>query len=149
MIVGARRSDGKSSRGIRPLVRELLARLEAIGDRYAELYDTDVREQLAAALDQAFIRAQRCEPPAAYGMFSRKANDAVSAAVEAFLTRAIRIAEASGLDTASQRSAALRDAGIVTPGGRGYDALIGEPIAAGRKDKNRTRMPKIEREPTR
>lgn len=36
---------------------ELLCRLEALGDEYGELYDSDVRQAMSAAVFAGFIRA--------------------------------------------------------------------------------------------
>ena len=100
--------------------------LEAIGETHEELYDTDVREQLAETLYFAFVWGHRLRSaPVTFGMFSAEGDAMVSSVVSAFLREALQEASVEHIAIGAPRLAALQNASIVTKGGQTYDNFIG------------------------
>ena len=107
-------------------VRRLFDRLETIGDVHEELYDTDVREQLAEILYFAFVWAHQLPvAPLSYGMFSEEGDKMVADAVVEFLSESLPAAAAEGVDVGQPRHAAIQDASILTKRQQHYDNFIG------------------------
>src|SRR5688572_18661759 len=91
-------------------MREVLIRfldaLESIGVDHEEVYDTDVRERLAEAIERNLIApGASVNVPAKLGMFSDEADERVVAALHRYLTDARRRADELGLDEAARRTA--------------------------------------------
>jgi len=64
---------------------KLLNNLEAIGEAYPELYDTDVKEQTGDALIEIlFRRNSSYSIPSTFGMFSEEANRRIQFAFQEF-----------------------------------------------------------------
>jgi hypothetical protein len=108
-------------------LRSLLEEMEAVGNSQEELYDTDVREQMAEAISRGFVHL---EPgytlPLKFGMFSDKGNAEVRSALATFLTKAPGAARVEGLDTPAKRLAAFQDQSVLTSGeGQAYDTFFG------------------------
>ena len=97
----------------------LLDALEAIGKQHEEVYDTDVRERMADAIE-------RGEVPASLGMFSDEGNRAVAAALHAYLSVARSHASALGLD-ADGRRAAVWNEEVTSSSGAPVDDFLGWP----------------------
>ena len=108
-------------------VAELFDALESVGNEHEELYDTDVREQLASTLNWHFVWGNLADKtPLRYGMFSAEADKAVADAVDRFLKAALANAEAEGVAKGQQRHDLLQDQSIKTEtGGQSYDCFIG------------------------
>ena len=122
---------------LRDRIAELYSSLESIGDKHAELYDTEVRERLAEALSHAFVWGHPFESePREYGMFSRTGNAAVSRAVGTFVGAALKAAELEAVKVGVQRHRALQDETIKTKSEQTYDCFLGyspKPIPARRQ----------------
>jgi hypothetical protein len=113
------------SNGMRdPLVRFLDA-LEAIGAEHEEVYDTDVRERLAAVIEQRLIvKSSEVDVPDELGMFSPEGNQLVRAALVTYLDEAAPRADALNLDEAARR-AAVWDGEAVSTNGMPVDEFLG------------------------
>lgn len=106
------------------LVRFLDA-LEAIGVDHDEVYDTDVRERLAEAIEHNLITPTGpIETPTKLGMFSDEADERVAAALGAYLTDARRQADVAGLDEAARRGA-VWDPDATSGSGATVDEFLG------------------------
>jgi hypothetical protein len=111
---------------LKDTVEKLFNALEGIGEAHEELYDTDVREQLAETLYFGFVWGHPLpEGPVTYGMFSTDADAAVAGAGSAFLKEAVLEANAEGIVVGERRHAAIQDANVVTKNGQMYDSFIG------------------------
>ena len=68
-------------------LKALMDKLEVVGALHPELYDTAVREQLAGAMFNGFVRPKESWSPSdqSFGMFSEDGNDAVRQVVAEFL----------------------------------------------------------------
>jgi hypothetical protein len=107
-----------------PLVRFLDA-LEAIGAEHEEVYDTDVRERMGAAIEETLItRSRPPEVPNELGMFSPEGNRAVREALQRYLADATPLAEALSLDEAARR-AAVWDSEAASSRGTPVDEFLG------------------------
>ncbi len=107
-----------------PLVRFLEA-LEAIGVEHGEVYDTDVRERMADAVEQRLItRSRQGELSDDFGMFSPEGNRLVRDAVASYLAEAGPIADALNLDEAARR-ASVWDAEAASTKGMPVDEFLG------------------------
>lgn len=106
------------------LIRFLDA-LEAIGERHEEVYDTDVRERLAAAIEGNLITPSGpIDVPSNLGMFDDEANQRVGAALQAYLTDVRRQADELGLDETARR-AAVWDPDATSTSGATVDEFLG------------------------
>jgi hypothetical protein len=107
-----------------PLVR-LLDALEAIGDEHEEVYDTDVRERMADAIERRLIaRSDDGELSGDFGMFSDDGNRRVREAVERYLAEAVPRADALGLDERARR-ASVWDIETTSSRGTTVDEFLG------------------------
>ena len=106
-----------------PLVRFFDA-LEAIGAEHEELYDTDVRERIGAALEQQLIAGSQGEVSESFGMFSSEGDRLVRDAVASYLGEARPIADALNLGEAARR-AAVWDAEAASSEGTPVDEFLG------------------------
>jgi hypothetical protein len=113
------------SSGMRePLVRFLDA-LEAIGAEHEEVYDTDVRERLAALIEQRLIRkSNEVNIPDELGTFSPEGDQLVRAALVSYLAEAAPRADALNLDEAARR-AAVWDGEAASSNGMPVDEFLG------------------------
>ena len=112
------------STGMRePLVRFLDA-LEAIGAEHEEVYDTDVRERLAAVIEQRLItKSNEVDVPDELGMFSG-VGQLVRAALVSYLAEASARADALNLDESARR-AAVWDGEAASSNGTPVDEFLG------------------------
>jgi hypothetical protein len=107
-----------------PLVRFLDA-LEAVGIEHEEVYDTDVRERLAAVIDQRLItKANVDDVPDELGMFSPQGNLLVPAALVSYLAEAGTRADELNLDERARR-AAVWDGEAASSNGMPVDEFLG------------------------
>lgn len=119
-----KRSDKKQSaydtktRIIKKALGQLLTAFDKIFAEHEEIGDSDVRDQMYAAIYGSFIQPQRGYTlPARFGMFSDKGNDLVRFALHKFLTHPeIRIAS-KALKTPEHRFAAFQDGDVETSEG--------------------------------
>ncbi|HMF19006.1 MAG TPA: hypothetical protein VKE98_17490 [Gemmataceae bacterium] len=93
---------------------ELLCRLEALGDEYGELYDSDVRQAMSAAVFAGFIRAlPGYTLPDRFAMYRPGGDQRVRGA--GLVHRAFaNAAERDGLVTFDQRLAAFQNRKVRT-----------------------------------
>jgi hypothetical protein len=107
-----------------PLVRFLDA-LEAIGAEHEEVYDTDVRERLAAVIEQRLItKSNQVNVPDQLGMFSAAGNQLVRGALVSYLAEASTRADALNLDESARR-AAVWDGEASSSNGTPVDEFLG------------------------
>jgi hypothetical protein len=105
---------------------DLLESLEAFGERYPELYDTDVREQLWLAFDLALLRQEPdFELPGTYGLFSDEANTELAKIVHAQIAHLKEIFAVSSLDTPSKRRVSFLNPKLHTEKGQYVDDFFG------------------------
>ena len=98
------------------LLLDLLYRLEAIGDRDESLYDTVVREKMGNAVFFGFVKPRPgFVLPDDYGM-PEEENQAIKAALGAYIEGAKSLAPAAGLDTFHKRLAAFQNSVVRTAG---------------------------------
>ncbi len=107
-------------------LRQLLDSLDSIFERHEEVGDSDVRDQLAAAIRGGFVAP---EPdfrlPPKFGTFSRGADKQVRTALQSFLSHP-EVAEASrSLQTPEARLAAFQNIGVRSAKGTTYDEYFG------------------------
>jgi hypothetical protein len=88
---------------VKELLKKLFCRLEAIGEQYPELYDSDVSEAMTEAIRRGYFNL---EPAFAVsddlGMSTGQANQLVKGAIKEFIDKARALAEAQGLDFRSR-----------------------------------------------
>jgi hypothetical protein len=111
----------------RLLVR-LLERLERLGDDHGELYDSEVREQIGAAVMQGYVRPQAgYRLPEGFGMLSADADAEVRDALAEYIAGANARAAEAGLTTFHARLAAFQDPEVRTasPIAANYDEFFG------------------------
>ena len=108
---------------MRPPLERLIEALEAVAAVYEEVYDTDVREQMAEAIVRG-LTENEFEPPAEYGMFSAEANQLVREAVSSYLATARPTADSLELD-GEARLRAVWDADARSASGTGVDEFLG------------------------
>jgi hypothetical protein len=108
------------------LLVELLNDLDAIGQAHDEIGDTDVREQMSAAVFDGFIQPRsQFSLPSEFGMFSEVGNRLVRAALEKFLQRAGPVAQAQGIQSDQQRLDAFQAESVQSASGTYYDDYFG------------------------
>lgn len=107
------------------LLRELLDRLQAIGDRNESLYDTAVREVMGDVIFYGFLKpSPGYALPDDYGMMDDE-NKLIKTALESYLERANELAPALGLDTFRKRLAAFQDLPITSSQGNDCEDFFG------------------------
>ena len=107
-------------------LKSLLNQLDEIASRYEEVEDTDVREQMWAAIDKGLIRpVPGYVLPKELGMFSSEGNAAVRKAIETFLKDPEVMAAGSQLPRPVDRLNAFQDGDVVSDRGTRYDDYFG------------------------
>jgi len=97
------------------LLKTLMESLEAVGEESEELYDTDVREQMSAALHDGFVvPTDGFVLPEKFGMFSDEADLLVRQAIDAYIMAAKLRAKELSLAPGEQRLAAIEQEGVRT-----------------------------------
>jgi hypothetical protein len=107
-------------------LKQLIDDLDAIFEEHEELGDTDVREQMAMAIHQAFIAPQPDYALAkTFGMFSEEGNSSVREALDAFLEDPDVVAAKESLGTPQDRLDAFQDISVESDEGNTYDEYFG------------------------
>jgi hypothetical protein len=108
-------------------LRDLMERLETVGAKHEEVYDTDVRERMSEAVHRAFLKPEPgYQFPPEYGMFEPEGNAAVRHALTEYVKRASARAGALGMSDPQERLAAFQDAEVATSGeGQTPDSFFG------------------------
>lgn len=107
-------------------LKQLLDRLDEIGSKHEELFDSDVRQNMSNAIVDGFVRNRPgYEIPNEYGMFTDTANVAVKTAIATFIEMANRDAEKMRLTTFHARLSALQDDSVHSTNGNDYDEFLG------------------------
>jgi hypothetical protein len=103
-----------------------LRRLEAVGDEHKELFDTDVRWAMDAAVFRGFIRPQLGYAlPDEFAMFSPEGNRQVREVFAWFLPAACLAADQAGLDTFHKRLGAFQNLEVRTTQQNDYNDFFG------------------------
>jgi len=103
-------------------LKNLLDSLDAISKDYAEVGDTDVREQMYEAIYHAFIiQTPGYTLPGTFGMFESAGDAAVRAALSEFIPAACR----AGLQSPQDRFAAFQDGSVLSDSGNPFDEYFG------------------------
>ena len=113
-------TDSESQRAMKALLKSLLERLEKIGSRHEELYDTVVRDAMRGAVLDSFVSPDGNDAvPSTYGLFTPDADLGVQSAIRDYVKAARAGAEAAGMDE-SERLAAFQDGDVRTDDERQY-----------------------------
>ncbi len=104
-----------SSNDLDGLLKILMEKLEAIGARHEELYDTEVREQMFKAVHGGFLIPQAdFTMPRDFGMFSEEGNTRVGDALSEYIVGAYKRAAKINLQVPNKRLAAFQNQDICT-----------------------------------
>jgi hypothetical protein len=111
---------------MKKLLRRLLNRLGRIGEKYEEVYDTEVREAMGNAVFAGFIRARRNYAlPDDFAMFQPEGNKAVKEALGEYIAAANARAAELGLTSFHDRLAAFQDGEVESTDGNFFDDFFG------------------------
>ena len=107
---------------MKPTLKKLLDKLDAISKDHEEVGDTDVREQMSEAVYHAFIvQTSGYTLPTKFGMFESAGDGAARAALSEFMPAAC----GAGLSTPQDRFAAFQDGSVLSDAGNSYDEYFG------------------------
>lgn len=107
-------------------LKNLLDDLSSIGGDHCEVEDTDVREQMYAAVFHGFIeQTPGFALPEFFGMFEDEGNERVKGALARFLEDAVVEAKKLGLISPAQRFRAFEDGSITSDSGQPFDDFFG------------------------
>jgi hypothetical protein len=116
-----RRSDkrqaafDKKTQIIRRALKDFLTALDKIFAKHEELGDSQVRDEMFAAIIKGFIKPERAyKLPAKFGMFSEEANLLVHAAIQRFLDHPEVITAKKVLKSPDERLNAFQDDTVKT-----------------------------------
>ena len=105
-------------------LKVLLNALDKIDEDAPEIMDTEVRERIRVAVENALLRpVAGYELPDEFGMFSPEAEKQVRAALVKFI-EAARV-ESAGLVTFAERLRAFQDGEVESRNGNDYDEYFG------------------------
>lgn len=109
------------------LLLRLLNQLDRIGSDHGELYDSECRDRMSAAIVDGFVRnVSGFVAPEEYGLWTREANLAVREALAQYLTDARQLAAELGIASFHDRLAAFQDADVESSEeGSFYDDFFG------------------------
>jgi hypothetical protein len=108
------------------LLRELLEALEKIGAEHEELYDSEVRVQMSAAILNGFISPKtEYVLPASFGMYSEAANSDVRIALAVYIDAARSMAHDLRPSDFHGRLSAFQKEEVATRSGNYYDDFFG------------------------
>jgi hypothetical protein len=108
----------KKTKIIKKALKQFLTALDKYYSKHGEMGDTDVRDQMYAAIYRGFIQPQRGYAlPERFGMFSDEGNAMVRAAFKAFLTHPEVLAASKALKTPQERFDAFQDESVETAEG--------------------------------
>jgi hypothetical protein len=106
--------DAKT-RIIKKALKQFLTALDNVYTRHEEVGDSDVRDQMYAAIFRSFIQPQQgYSLPAKFGMFSDQGNKSVHMALRKFLTHPEVLAASRALKSPEDRFAAFQDGDVQT-----------------------------------
>src|SRR5437870_5214568 len=110
-----------------PVLLSLLETLDAIGKDHAELYDSEVRNQMGGAVFSGFLqRKNGYVLPDSFGLYSDEGNRKVKAALASFNQAANARAQELGLNDFHSRLAAFQNSDVSTSGeGNYHDDFFG------------------------
>lgn len=92
------------------LLKELLNKLEIVGETHEELYDSEVREQMGNAIFDGFIRPKHGYLlPDAFGLYTDDGNSAVKDALAEYILAANAKASEIGLSSFHDRLASFQN----------------------------------------
>jgi hypothetical protein len=118
---------------IKNALRQFLTALDAIGEKYGEFGNHDVRENLTDAINFGFIKLQRrYQLAATFGMLSGQGNELVRGAIKTFLTHPEVVAAGKKLKTPEERLNAFQDNDVRTAKGNTffwYFGVVNKPEA--------------------
>jgi hypothetical protein len=104
---------------------KLLTQLESISEEHEEVFDTDVREEMATAIYCGFIAPKKnYQLPPSFEMFDEDGDAAIRKALSKFLKEACAIADKQGW-TKKERQKAFQDPDVTSEGGLSYDEFFG------------------------
>jgi hypothetical protein len=108
----------KRTEVIKHALKSFLTALDKIFAKHEELGDTQVREEMFAAIIKGFIKPERTyKLPAKFGMFSEQANFLVRAAIQGFLDHPEVKAAKKALTSPDERLNAFQDFTVETKEG--------------------------------
>src|SRR5262245_6309686 len=107
------------------LLRQLLERIEGIGEGNKELFDSDVRHNLCDAIFTGFVKQNREYRMAPFGMFTAEGEAAVRAALDEYIDKADQRAVELNLLSFHDRLAAFQNPAVRTAKGNDYDEFFG------------------------
>ena len=104
-------------------LERLLNTLEEIGEEHGEIYDTDCREQMNAAIVNGFIfQKENYIIPDSFGLYKEEANKAVKEALTAYIEAMLPLAKES---SAEERLEMFQDEDVVSDEGQDPDEFFG------------------------
>ncbi|MCU0705209.1 MAG: hypothetical protein MUF18_14645 [Fimbriiglobus sp.] len=107
-------------------LKALLNALDKVAEDFEEVTDTDVREQMRDAVENALLApVSGYQLPDEFGMFEAKGNAKVKAALAKFIAAAQVEADAAGLKTRADRLRAFQDIDVESRDGNTYDEYFG------------------------
>jgi hypothetical protein len=107
-------------------LKALLNALDKIAEDHEELTDTDVREQMREAVEQALIQpVPNYQLPDEFGMFEPEGNAKIKTVLTKFINAAKLELEAAGLKTRADRLNAFQDIDVESREGNTYDEYFG------------------------
>jgi hypothetical protein len=102
-------------------LRRLLEELEAIGQNHEELFDSEVRKRMGAAVFDGFVKPMPgFSLPDSFGMYSEEADRLVKQALREYIESANRRAEELGLTAFSSRLNAFQNGDVSTDKEKNY-----------------------------
>jgi hypothetical protein len=107
-------------------LKRLLDALDDIAEDFGEILDTDVREEMAIAVEKALLApVAGYALPDDFAMFEPEGNARVRAALARFIEEAKAEAGAAGLVTREDRLRAFQDLDVESREGNTYDEYFG------------------------
>ena len=107
-------------------LQQLLDSLDGVFDEHEEVGDTDVREQMYAAVHKKFIVPQAGYAlPAKFGMFSDEGDTKVLAILQAFVAHPETVAASKSLKMPEARLAAFQETEVVSSEANSLDEYFG------------------------
>lgn len=108
------------------ILQALLDRLADIGERHAEIFDSEVRERMSDTILSRFVRQEREHPlPHDFGMYSDDANEAVRRVLSEYIEAANDAAVDLGITGFRARLEALQDTRVRTKRTYDYEDFFG------------------------
>jgi hypothetical protein len=108
------------------ILQLLLDDLDKIAESSEEIFDTEVRDRMRDAVHYGFLKPKsRYVLPDDFGMFTKRANAKVKAALHRFLDAAKTAAKKEGLVTPDARLAAFQNNEVTSAEGNYYDDFFG------------------------